>query len=165
MPRAWSPPAPGRPGRDGADGINGLDGKDGVSVVNVYMDFDNSLVIELSDGRQINAGEILPPDLSDRLKVIINQGASGGGGGFFGSILSSFFGGFFANGGTLGANKFGIAGERGPELITGPATVTPLDQLSMAGVTNVTYNIQAVDASSFRTLVARDPEFIFKLDG
>lgn len=73
------------------------------------------------------------------------------------------FGGFFANGGTLGANKFGIAGERGPELITGPATVTPLDQLSRAGVTNVTYNIQAVDASSFRSLVARDPEFIFNV--
>lgn len=90
-------------------------------------------------------------------------GAGNGGGGFFGSILSSFFGGFFANGGTLGANKFGIAGERGPELITGPATVTPLDQLSRAGVTNVTYNIQAVDASSFRTLVARDPEFIFNV--
>lgn len=71
----------GRPGRDGKDGVNGVDGKDGVSVTNVYLDFDNSLVIELSDGRQINAGEVLPPDISDRLKVIINQGASGGGGG------------------------------------------------------------------------------------
>ena len=71
----------GRSGRDGKDGVNGVDGQDGISVTNVFLDFDNSLVIELSDGRQINAGEVLPPDISDRLKVIINQGASGGGGG------------------------------------------------------------------------------------
>lgn len=71
----------GRPGRDGKDGVNGVDGQDGVSVVNVFLDFDNSLVVELSDGRQINAGEVLPPDIADRLKVVINQGASGGGGG------------------------------------------------------------------------------------
>lgn len=71
----------GKPGKDGVDGRDGVDGQDGVSVVNAYLDFDNSLVIELSNGRQINAGEVLPPDLSERLKIIINQGASGGGGG------------------------------------------------------------------------------------
>lgn len=73
--------APGKPGKDGVNGRDGVDGKDGVSVTNAFLDFDNSLVIELSNGRQINVGEVLPPDLSDRLKVIINQGASGGGGG------------------------------------------------------------------------------------
>jgi hypothetical protein len=71
----------GRPGKDGMDGRDGIDGQDGVSVTNAYLDFDNSLVIELSNGRQINVGEVLPPDISDRLKIIINQGASGGGGG------------------------------------------------------------------------------------
>jgi hypothetical protein len=74
----------GRDGRDGVDGAKGEDGvagQDGVSVTNAYIDFDNSLVIELSNGRSINAGEILPPDIADRLKVIINQGANGGGGG------------------------------------------------------------------------------------
>lgn len=73
------------------------------------------------------------------------------------------FGGYFANGGTLGAGKFGIAGESGPELVTGPATITPMGALAQPSVTNVTYNIQAVDASSFRALVARDPEFIFQV--
>jgi hypothetical protein len=80
------------------------------------------------------------------------------GGGFFDSItdtLGDFFGGFFANGGTLGAGKFGIAGENGPEFIGGPATVTPL-----GGSTNVTYNINAVDAQSFKALIASDPGFI-----
>ena len=74
------------------------------------------------------------------------------------SSLGNLFGGFFANGGTLPSGKFGIAGEAGPELITGPATVTPLSQLGGSG--NVTYNINAVDASSFKSLVARDPGFI-----
>ena len=31
------------------------------------------------------------------------------------------------------------------------------------GVTNVTYQIQAVDAPSFQALVARDPEFIYNV--
>lgn len=46
---------------------------------------------------------------------------SGGTGGFIGKL----FGGFFAGGGTLGAGKWGIAGENGPEPIVGPATVIP----------------------------------------
>ena len=73
--------AAGRDGRDGIDGINGMDGNDGISIADIRLDFDNSLVITLSNGREINAGEILPPDSTDRLKVIINQGASGGGSG------------------------------------------------------------------------------------
>ena len=73
--------AAGRDGRDGVDGINGVDGADGISIMDMRVDFDNSLVITLSNGREINAGEILPPDITDRLKIIINQGASGGGSG------------------------------------------------------------------------------------
>lgn len=73
--------------------------------------------------------------------------------------IGNLFGGLFANGGTLGAGKWGIAGERGPELITGPANIYPLNGMG-GGVTNVTYNIQAVDAASFKQLVARDPGFI-----
>ena len=71
------------------------------------------------------------------------------------SGITDFFGGFFANGGTLGAGRWGIAGEMGPELISGPATITP-----MGMGTNVTYNINAVDAASFKALVAADPSFI-----
>ena len=80
------------------------------------------------------------------------------GGSFFGDIASTLgglFGGFFANGGQLGAGKFGIAGENGPEMISGPATITP-----MGGSSNVTYNINAVDAQSFKSMIAADPSFI-----
>ena len=82
----------------------------------------------------------------------------GGIGGIFGSIgkgIGSLFSGLFANGGTIPQGRFGIVGEAGPEFVGGPATVTP-----MRG-TNVTYNINAVDAASFRALVARDPGFIY----
>ena len=83
------------------------------------------------------------------------------GGGFLDSITSGigdFFGGFFANGGNLAPGKFGVVGERGPEFIGGPASITP-----MSGSTNVTYNIQAVDARSFQQLLASDPSFIYAL--
>jgi hypothetical protein len=84
-------------------------------------------------------------------------GSIGSGIGSVVSGIGDFFGGFFANGGNLGAGKWGIAGENGPELISGPATVTPMGG---GGVTNVTYNINAVDAMSFKQLVAQDPSFI-----
>ena len=79
-------------------------------------------------------------------------------GSIFGGItdtISNFFGGFFANGGSLPQGKFGIVGERGPEMITGPATITPM------AATAVTYNINAVDAASFRQMIAADPGFLF----
>lgn len=72
-------------------------------------------------------------------------------------LNENVFGGFFANGGTLGAGKVGIVGERGPELISGPASITPMSGGS------VTYNINAVDAASFQALLARDPGFIHQL--
>jgi hypothetical protein len=75
----------GRPGRDGAqgpagpagrDGVNGVDGVDGVSVTDAKIDFDGSLVISLSNGREINVGEVVAPDLAERIKVITNGGGT-----------------------------------------------------------------------------------------
>jgi len=72
-------------------------------------------------------------------------GGGGGGGGLLGG-LGSMFGGFFANGGTLGAGKFGIAGENGPEIIHGPAGVTPMQNGGNAPAVNIT--IQAIDTQT-----------------
>ena len=75
----------GRPGRDGAagpkgtDGINGNDGRDGtdgVSVTDANIDFDGSLIITLSSGRTINVGEVVAPDLAEKIKVITNGGGT-----------------------------------------------------------------------------------------
>lgn len=41
------------------------------------------------------------------------------------------FAGFFGTGGALGAGQWGIAGERGPEVVHGPAGVTPVAQTSV----------------------------------
>tara|TARA_A100001015_G_scaffold301887_1_gene389379 strand:- start:1708 stop:3489 length:1782 start_codon:yes stop_codon:yes gene_type:complete len=97
-------------------------------------------------------------------------GGGGGGGGMLGSLLGaglnflfpgaggivgSLFGGFFANGGRIKSGQFGITGEAGPELISGPATVTPFDQLSMGGGQPVTvnFNIETVDSTGFDELL------------
>jgi hypothetical protein len=49
---------------------------DGVSVVDAKIDFDGSLVITLSNGREINVGEVVAPDLAERIKVITNGGGT-----------------------------------------------------------------------------------------
>jgi lambda family phage tail tape measure protein len=97
----------------------------------------------------------------DSIGSLFGGGGNSGGGGFLDSITSGigdFFGGFFANGGNLAPGKFGVVGERGPEFIGGPASITP-----MSGSANVTYNINAVDARSFQQLLASDPSFIYAL--
>jgi len=67
---------PGPRGLDGQDGINGIDGADGVSVIDARIDFDGSLVISLSNGRELNVGEVVPLDLAERIKVITNGGGT-----------------------------------------------------------------------------------------
>lgn len=103
--------------------------------------------------------ELLRAQIQRTIANVFNTGVFGGptstgGGNSFGSLLG------FANGGLIPTNKPVLVGERGPELLSGAAgmTVTPNNQLG--GVTNVTYNISAVDALSFKQLVARDPGFI-----
>ena len=69
-----------------------------------------------------------------------------------------------ATGGPVMKDKPYIVGERGPELFvpTGAGNIVPNHQMG-GGAQQVTYNINAVDAASFKTLVARDPEFIYNV--
>ena len=75
----------GRSGKDGAkgdrgdsgrDGRDGVDGVDGVSVTAARIDFDGSLIISLSSGIELNVGEVVAPDLAERIKVITNGGGT-----------------------------------------------------------------------------------------
>jgi len=81
----------------------------------------------------------------------------GGGAGLF-TQLGSLLG--FANGGIIPTNSPVMVGEKGPELLLGASgnRVIPNSELGMGG--NVTYNINAVDARSFKELIAADPSFI-----
>ena len=73
--------ADGRQGVDGKNGLNGRDGKDGVdgsdgiSVTDAKIDFDGSLVITLSTGKELNVGEVVAPELQDRIKLVTSGGA------------------------------------------------------------------------------------------
>lgn len=88
--------------------------------------------------------------IKSMLDQLIRNGISAGiegiasGGGLFGKI-ASVFAGLFDGGGRIGAGQFGIVGERGPEIVTGPANVTSrVDTAKMLGggqvVNNITVN-------------------------
>lgn len=92
-----------------------------------------------------DAFDMLAADAINALRGIASQMISSGLNGlFFGDRLSpsqsvsggilgglgSLFDGFLADGGKVGSGRWAVAGERGPELITGPATVTPMDRVS-----------------------------------
>jgi hypothetical protein len=52
----------GKDGRDGKDGKNGKDGKQGVSVVDSWIAADNHLMLSMSDGKEIDAGDLAAID-------------------------------------------------------------------------------------------------------
>jgi lambda family phage tail tape measure protein len=89
-------------------------------------------------------------------------GGIGGGGEMAGAAVLGLPG--YAAGGSIPAGQLSVVGERGPELFLPKQAGTIIPNGAMGGSTvnntAVTYNIQAVDASSFRSMLARDPEFI-----
>ena len=66
----------GTNGKNGRDGRDGVDGIDGISVTSARIDFDGSLIIGLSSGVELNVGEVVAPDLAERIKVITNGGGT-----------------------------------------------------------------------------------------
>ena len=67
----------GRDGRDGKNGVDGQDGADGISVIDAKIDFDGSLVITLSTGKELNVGEVVAPDIAEKIKVISTMSTNG----------------------------------------------------------------------------------------
>lgn len=119
----------GKDGRDGKDGKtgpqgpkgqDGVDGVDGVSVVNAHIDFDGSLIIDLSTGTAINVGEVVSSDLQERIKIVTSGGAGGGGGGGSGTVTSVAL-----SGGTTGLTVTGSP-------ITTAGTITLAGTLAVA---------------------------------
>ena len=77
---------------------------------------------------------------------LFNGGAAAGG---------NVFKGLFADGGTLGAGEWGIAGEAGPEIVSGPARITPMNKGGNT-VVNITVNSNGGVSSSARGNNAED---------
>lgn len=87
---------------------------------------------------------------------------AGGAGGAGGSFLSSLFGGGRSAGGAVRAGRAYLVGERGPEIIV-PGQNGQVIPNAGNTPTQVTYNIQATDARSFREMLAAEPEFLYAL--
>ncbi|HAF2624887.1 TPA: hypothetical protein G8N87_000833 [Salmonella enterica] len=60
------------------------------------------------------------------------------------------FGGYHDAGGTLAAGRWGIVGERGPEIITGPASITSRSRT--AGLANFSLSLPALLADSVQSM-------------
>jgi lambda family phage tail tape measure protein len=113
-----------------------------------FKDMANSII---ADFARIQARQVL-------------LGLFGQGGGTGGNILSTIFGGGRANGGSVFPGGAYMVGERGPEMMIPRTAGTIIPNEALGGSSNqtmVTYNIQAVDATSFRQMLARDPEFLY----
>jgi lambda family phage tail tape measure protein len=98
---------------------------------------------------------------------LFGMGGGGGSGGFsFSTLLSGFtgmFGGGRASGGAVEAGKSFLVGERGPEMFTPKGSGTIIPNGALGGgqtIQQITYNIQATDAASFKAQLARDPSFL-----
>ncbi|WP_404861866.1 hypothetical protein [Georhizobium sp. MAB10] len=121
------------------DGFNKME-----SFVDSFASKASSAFQGLIDGSK-KASDVIKDLLGQLSSMLLNQGfkaliggvfGGGGGGGIFSGIAKAF-GGFFANGGNLGAGKWGIAGENGPEIIRGPANVVPMSRVGGAASTQV----------------------------
>jgi hypothetical protein len=64
----------GQDGKNGVDGVDGKDGTDGISVVDAQIDFDGSLLITLSDGREIDAGTVIPLEVAKQIHSVSTNG-------------------------------------------------------------------------------------------
>jgi lambda family phage tail tape measure protein len=104
--------------------------------------------------------EILRSRIRQMIAGLFGSTGGGGRGGLFGG---SIIPGFLAKGGPAIAGQPYIVGEKGAELFVPNASgsVIPNGQFGGGGGSMVTYNINAVDASSFKQLVASDPGFIY----
>lgn len=99
--------------------------------------------------------ELLKSQIKQLIAKTFTMGSSGGGGG--GSFLGNLLG--FADGGMIPTNGPVLVGERGPEILSGAGGRSVTPNGAMGG--NVTYNINAVDALSFKQMIAQDPSFLY----
>jgi hypothetical protein len=131
-------------GKDGRDGINGKDGKDGVdgiSVTDAKIDFDGSLVITLSTGKELNVGEVVAPELVEKIKLVTSGGAgtvlpsqTGNSGKYLttdGSILS--WGTVSGGGGGGSGTVTSVSGTGTVSGLTLSGTVTTSGNLTLGG--------------------------------
>ena len=106
--------------------------------------------------------------IADLVRIAVRRAIVG----IVGGPLGSLFGGGRSAGGPVNAGTPYMVGERGPELFVPQSAGKVVSNAGLkgsgqpaggsgGGQTTVNYNIQAVDAASFRSMVAKDPSFIY----
>jgi phage-related minor tail protein len=117
--------------------------------------------VKLATTGKLSFSELANSIIADLARIAVRKAIVG---------IGSFFGlPGLAAGGPVTPNQPYIVGEKGPELFlpSSAGNIVPNNALStggksgVGGQTVVNYNIQAVDAQSFRSMVARDPSFIY----
>lgn len=86
----------GKDGKDGDKGKDGKDGVDGVSVTDAKVDFDDSLVFTLSNGKTINVGEVKGEKGEKGERGATSMSGGGASAGFYnadGGLYNTNFGG------------------------------------------------------------------------
>jgi len=111
--------------------------------------------------------EAIKQMIADTIRLMVVQAALQAVFGFFGySAVFAPSGGISniekkAMGGPVMKNKPYIVGEQGPELMVPGSSGSIVPNHALGGAqTTVNYNINAVDAPSFQSLVASDPQFL-----
>ena len=106
-------------------------------LTDVFSNWADSAIdgtFKLKDALGELARELAKGTFRNLLASILGGGGNTASGGLFGSLLGGLFGGGFAglyaNGGKIGPGQWGITGEAGPEVVTGPASITPLKNLA-----------------------------------
>lgn len=69
------------------------------------------------------AAQAASAEIFDYLKGLGSSSGGGGASGNFWGDVAGAFAGFFDDGGNIRRGQFGVVGERGPEIVTGPANV------------------------------------------
>jgi len=142
---------PGKDGKDGRDGIDGStgkdgkDGDDGISVVDAKVDFDDTLVLTLSNGKEINVGEVKGEKGENGRDG--NTGANGIGvptGGTSGQVLAK-------NSGADYDTKWVTGGGGGSGTVTSVGGTGTVNGISLSGTVTTSGNLTlggALDLSS-----------------
>jgi lambda family phage tail tape measure protein len=125
----------------------------------------NSAIDNFVDNGKFSFGDLANSIIRDIIKIQLRASVANllsTGANFLGFSLPGR-----AAGGPVSSGRPYIVGEQGPEVFipSGSGNIIPNSRLNTSlgasGNTVVNYNIQAVDALSFKQLVARDPTFIY----